>query len=165
MSERQEISLTVNGETHTLRVPARKLLADCLREDLRLAGTHVGCEQGVCGACTILLDGQLVRSCLMFAFQAEGAQIETIESLGRNADELHPIQQAFWEQHGLQCGFCTPAMVLTAKALLDENPTPSEEEIRYAIAGNVCRCTGYVNIVQAIRVAAERLDQKERVDA
>ena len=164
MSDNHEIRLTVNGQTHMLNVPVRKLLADCLREDLRLTGIHLGCEQGVCGACTILVDGEPVRSCLMFAFQAEGSEIETIEALGADADHLHPIQQAFWDEHGLQCGFCTPAMVLTAKALLEENPNPSDEEIRYAIAGNVCRCTGYVNIVKSIRTAAERMAGEERVD-
>jgi carbon-monoxide dehydrogenase small subunit len=132
------------------------LLADCLREDLRLTGTHVGCEQGVCGACTVLVDGRPVRSCLMFAVQAQGAEIETIEALGRGPEDLHPVQQAFWDCHGLQCGFCTPGMVLTAKALLEENPQPTDEEIREAIAGNICRCTGYVFIVDAIRTAAER---------
>jgi carbon-monoxide dehydrogenase small subunit len=156
MTHTQEMRLTVNGRDHTIKVPPRKLLTDCLREDLRLTGTHVGCEQGVCGACTVLLDGEPVRSCLMFGFQAEGARIETIESLARGPEDLHPIQQAFWEHHGLQCGFCTPGMVMTAKALLEENPDPSEEEIRQAIAGNVCRCTGYVFIVEAIRAAAER---------
>lgn len=164
MSDKHEIRLTVNGQTHTLNVPPRKLLADCLREDLRLTGTHLGCEQGVCGACTVLLDGEPVRSCLMFGFQAEGAEIETIEALGSDADDLHPIQQGFWDKHGLQCGFCTPGMVLTAKALLAENPSPTEEEIRYAIAGNVCRCTGYVNIVESIQAAAEQMGGEERVD-
>jgi aerobic carbon-monoxide dehydrogenase small subunit len=156
MSEKREIRLTVNGAEHAVTVTPRKLLADCLREDLRLTGTHVGCEQGVCGACTVLIDGEPVRSCLMFAVQAQGAAVETIEALGRGADELHPVQEAFWEKHGLQCGFCTPGMVLTAKALLESNPRPTEDEIREAIAGNICRCTGYVFIVDAIKAAAER---------
>jgi carbon-monoxide dehydrogenase small subunit len=155
MSEKLDIRLTVNGAEHAVTVPPRKLLSDCLREDLRLTGTHVGCEQGVCGACTVLLDGEPVRSCLMFAVQAQGAAVETIEGLGRSADDLHPVQRAFWEKHGLQCGFCTPGMVLTAKALLEANPRPSEQEIRDAIAGNICRCTGYVFIVDAIKAAAD----------
>jgi carbon-monoxide dehydrogenase small subunit len=156
MSERVQFDLQVNGKTHAVDVPARKLLVDCLREDLRLTGTHVGCEQGVCGACTVLLDGEPVRSCLLFAVQAQDAELRTIESLGRGPDGLDPVQQAFWDCHGLQCGFCTPGMVLTAKALLDENPNPTDDEIREAIAGNICRCTGYVFIVDAIRTAAER---------
>ncbi|MGH2949391.1 MAG: (2Fe-2S)-binding protein [Solirubrobacteraceae bacterium] len=165
MNDRREIRLTVNGAEHTATVPPRKLLADCLREDLRLTGTHVGCEQGVCGACTILLDGEPVRSCLMFAVQAQGAEIETIEALGRSAEDLHPIQQAFWDTHGLQCGFCTPGIVLTAKAMLAANPDPGEDEIREGIAGNICRCTGYVFVVDAIRAAAERMRSEAGVDA
>ena len=164
MNDRHEVALTVNGEVRSVTVPARKLLADCLREDLDLTGTHVGCEQGVCGACTIVLDGDPVRSCLLFAVQADGARIETIESLGRSADSLHPVQQAFWDHHGLQCGFCTPGMVLTAKALLEENPNPTEAEIREAIAGNICRCTGYVFIVDSIKAAAERLAEERSDD-
>jgi carbon-monoxide dehydrogenase small subunit len=164
MSDRHAIRLTVNGAAHDVEVPARKLLVDCLREDLRLTGTHVGCEQGVCGSCTVLMDGEPVRSCLTFAVQARGAEIETIESLGRNAEDLHPVQQAFWERHGLQCGFCTPGMVLTAKALLEENPRPTDDEIREAIAGNICRCTGYVFIVDSIRAAAERMAEEAGVD-
>ncbi len=156
MSDTLEIRLTVNGAEHAVEVPPRKLLSDCLREDLRLTGTHVGCEQGVCGACTVLLDGEPVRSCLMFAVQAQGVAVETIESLGRSAEDLHPVQQAFWEKHGLQCGFCTPGMVLTAKALLEANPQPTEDEIREALAGNICRCTGYVFVVDAVKAAAER---------
>jgi aerobic carbon-monoxide dehydrogenase small subunit len=149
-----EVRLRVNGIERTAHAPSRKLLCDFIRQDLELTGTHVGCEHGACGACTVLLDGQPVRSCLMFAVQADGAEIETIEGLARGPEDLHPIQQAFWDHHGLQCGFCTPGMVLTAKALLEENPNPSESEIREAIAGNICRCTGYVFIVDAIRAAA-----------
>ena len=152
-----EVQLTVNGRAHTVRVPARKLLVDCLREDLRLTGTHVGCEQGVCGACTILIDGRPVRSCLMFTVQAAGAELETIESLARSADELHPIQQAFQDCHGLQCGFCTPAMVLTAKAFLEENPAPSDQEIREAIANNIYHYTNYTFIIKTIKTTTERL--------
>jgi carbon-monoxide dehydrogenase small subunit len=151
------ITLHVNGEDRAGEAEPRKLLSDFLRQDLRLTGTHVGCEQGVCGACTVLLDGEPVRSCLLFAVQAEGARIETIESLPSDPTELHPVQQAFWEKHGLQCGFCTPGMVLTAKALLEHNPAPTDEEIRLALEGNICRCTGYVFIVDAVRHAAEQL--------
>jgi carbon-monoxide dehydrogenase small subunit len=157
MSDTRTIRLTVNGEERKLQAPVRKLLSDVIREDLRLTGTHVGCEHGVCGACTVLLDGKPVRSCLMFGVQADGHELTTIEGLGTGEDDLHPIQQAFWEKHGLQCGFCTPAMVLTAKALLERNPDPSEEEIRQALSGNVCRCTGYVFIVDAIREAAAQM--------
>jgi carbon-monoxide dehydrogenase small subunit len=163
--ETREIRLDVNGREHAVAVPSRKLLADCLREDLRLTGTHVGCEHGVCGACTVLLDGEPMRSCLMFAWQAEGSRLETIEGLARGAEDMHPIQRAFWEHHGLQCGFCTPGMVLTAKALLERNPDPTEDEIREAIAGNVCRCTGYVGIVDSIRAAAEEIGRPEAAHA
>jgi aerobic carbon-monoxide dehydrogenase small subunit len=152
-----DVTLTVNGRTQTAAVEPRLLLCDFIRQELRLTGTHVGCEQGVCGACTVLLEGEPVRSCLMFAVQADGARIETIESLASDAAHLHPVQQAFWDRHGLQCGFCTPGMVLTAKALLASNPDPSEEEIRTAIDGNICRCTGYVFIVDAIRAAGEAM--------
>jgi carbon-monoxide dehydrogenase small subunit len=151
------ITLHVNGEDRAGEAEPRKLLSDFLRQDLRLTGTHVGCEQGVCGACTVLLDGEPVRSCLLFAVQAEGARIETIESLPSDPTELHPVQEAFWEKHGLQCGFCTPGMVLTAKALLEHNPAPTEQEIRLALEGNICRCTGYVFIVEAVQHAAELL--------
>jgi carbon-monoxide dehydrogenase small subunit len=151
------ITLHVNGEDRAGEAEPRKLLSDFLRQDLRLTGTHVGCEQGVCGACTVLLDGEPVRSCLLFAVQVEGARIETIESLPSEPTELHPVQQAFWEKHGLQCGFCTPGMVLTAKALLEHNPAPTEQEIRLALEGNICRCTGYVFIVEAVQHAAELL--------
>ncbi len=147
------IRVRVNGAEREGTVEARKTLADFLRDDLDLTGTHVGCEHGVCGACTVLLDGQPVRSCLMFAVQADGAALTTVEGLA-DGERLHPLQQAFWDHHGLQCGFCTPGILLTAKALLEENPRPSEEEIREAIAGNLCRCTGYHFIVEAIRAAA-----------
>jgi aerobic-type carbon monoxide dehydrogenase small subunit (CoxS/CutS family) len=164
MSDVQTIRLTVNGEEHRLRVPVRKLLSDVIREDLALTGTHVGCEHGVCGACTVLLDGRPVRSCLMFAVQGDGHEVTTIESMGTGEGDLHPIQQAFWEKHGLQCGFCTPGMVLTAKALLEQNPNPTEPEIRDGLAGNICRCTGYVFIVDAVQDAAERLSRPEAAD-
>jgi carbon-monoxide dehydrogenase small subunit len=152
-----EVSLTVNGEARTARVDPRRLLSDFLRHDLGLTGTHVGCEHGVCGACTVLVDGRTVRSCLLFAAQADGAEVETIEGLAGTPDEMHPLQRAFWEHHGLQCGFCTPAMILTARELLAANPEPTDDQIREAIAGNICRCTGYTFIVEAIRSAAKEM--------
>ena len=151
------ITLHVNGEDRAGEAEPRKLLSDFLRQDLRLTGTHVGCEQGVCGACTVLLDGEPVRSCLLFAVQAEGARIETIESLPSEPTELHPVQQAFWEKHGLQCGFCTPGMIMIAADLLARNAEPTDGEIRHALEGNYCRCTGYQNIVAAIREAASTM--------
>jgi len=148
------VRMVVNGQERTVSVEPRWLLSDVLRDALGLTGVHVGCEHGVCGACTILLNGEPVRSCLMFAVQAEGARIETVEALG-TPDQLDPVQTAFWEKHGLQCGYCTPGMVLTAKALLERVPHPSEEEIRAALSGNLCRCTGYQFIVEAVQRAAE----------
>jgi carbon-monoxide dehydrogenase small subunit len=147
------VSLRVNGEARQATVEVRTTLADFLRDALDLTGTHVGCEHGVCGACTVLLDGQPVRSCLILAVQAEGAAITTVEGLA-DGEKLHPLQQAFWDHHGLQCGFCTPGFLLTAKAFLEENPRPTDDEIREAISGNLCRCTGYHFIVEAIRSAA-----------
>ena len=147
------VRVRVNGVEHERPVEVRKNLADFLRDDLDLTGTHVGCEHGVCGACTVLLDGEPVRSCLLLAVQAEGAAVTTIEGLA-DGERLHPLQQAFWDHHGLQCGFCTPGILLTAKAFLEENPRPSEAEIREAISGNLCRCTGYHFIVEAILAAA-----------
>jgi len=147
------VRLRVNGQPHEAAVEPRTSLADFLREHLDLTGTHVGCEHGVCGACTVLLDGEPVRSCLLFAVQLDGAEITTVEGLA-DGDRLHPLQQAFWDHHGLQCGFCTPGILLTALALLEDNPEPTDEEIREAIAGNLCRCTGYHFIVDAIRAAA-----------
>ena len=147
------VRLTVNGAAHAVTVEPRRTLADVLREDLGLTGTHVGCEHGVCGACTVLWDAQPVRSCLLFAIQLDGAALTTVEGLA-DGERLHPIQEAFWATHGLQCGFCTPGLLLTAKALLDDNPSPDEGEIREAIGGNLCRCTGYHFIVQAILAAA-----------
>jgi len=149
------VRLRVNGVIHAVTVEPRRTLADVLREDLALTGTHVGCEHGVCGACTVLWDGEPVRACLLFAIQLDGASLTTVEGLA-DGDRLHPIQEAFWAAHGLQCGFCTPGILLTAKALLDENPQPDEEEIREAIGGNLCRCTGYHFIVDAIAAAARR---------
>ena len=150
------IELVVNGETRAARAEPRTLLSDFLREGLGLTGTHVGCEHGVCGACTVLVDGESVRSCLMFAVQAEGAQVRTVEGLG-TADDMHPLQEAFWEKHGLQCGFCTPGMLMTAVELLENAPAPGVEDIREAISGNLCRCTGYQTIVEAVQAAAERM--------
>lgn len=153
----REITLHVNGEQVTRTVTPRRLLVDFLRHDLRLTGTHIGCEHGVCGACTVIFDGETVRSCIMFAVQADGHHIETVESLADSPDDLHPIQKAFWDHHGLQCGFCTPGMLLATKELLIENPSPDETEIRAALAGNICRCTGYVHIVESVSAAAEAL--------
>jgi carbon-monoxide dehydrogenase small subunit len=150
------VQVTVNGEPRAAMADTRMLLVDFIRHELELTGTHVGCEHGMCGACTVVMDGKVIRSCITFAVQAEGADIQTIESLG-DGTELHPIQEAFRQKHGLQCGFCTPGMVLTARALLEENPNPTEREIREYLSGNVCRCTGYVNIVEAVREAATRL--------
>ena len=152
------IRLTVNGVTHRLVVEPRRLLADVLREDLGLTGTNLGCEHGACGSCTVLVDGQSVRSCLMFAVQANGHEVMTVEGLVRNG-QMHPLQKAFWEQQGLQCGFCTPGFLMTAYELLQHNPNPSEEEIRSALSGNICRCTGYQHIVNAVRAAAQALTQ------
>lgn len=156
MSKRQ-VRLRINGRDYQAEVEARKLLVDFIREDLGLTGTHVGCEHGVCGACTILWDGEPVRSCLVFAVQAHGAELETVEGLAQSPTELHPIQEAFRKVHALQCGFCTPGFLLTVKALLHDNPSPSEQEIRESISGNLCRCTGYQNIVTAVQQAAEKL--------
>lgn len=150
-----EITLTVNGQKYKRDVEPRMLLSDFLRHELDLTGTHVGCEHGVCGACTILLDEKAIRSCIMFAVQADGLEITTVEGIGTR-DELHPIQEAFREKHALQCGFCTPGFLLTLIPFLKENPNPSEHEIRKAISGNLCRCTGYQNIVEAVKLAASQ---------
>ncbi|MBL8095306.1 MAG: (2Fe-2S)-binding protein [Anaerolineales bacterium] len=149
-----QITATINGKPVISEVEPRLLLSDWLRHDLGLAGTHVGCEHGVCGACTVLFDGAPVRSCLVFAVQADGHTIETVESLG-TPDHLHPLQQSFWEAHGLQCGFCTPGILMTLKPFLEQNPDPTEDEIRHALSGNLCRCTGYQNIVKAVQLAAK----------
>ena len=153
MSTRRTIRVTVNGTAFERAVEPRRLLADFLREDLGLTGTHVGCEHGVCGACTVLLDGDSARSCLTLAVQADGAQVETVEGLG-TVDALHPLQQAFREHHALQCGFCTPGMLMTALDFLRKHPSPTEEAIRDGLSGNLCRCTGYEHIVRAVRAAA-----------
>ncbi|MBM3144591.1 MAG: (2Fe-2S)-binding protein [Chloroflexi bacterium] len=156
MSDLFNVNVTVNGTLYEREVEPRILLSDFLRHDLGLTGTHVGCEHGVCGACTVLFDGNPVRSCLMFAVQTNGHEVTTVEGLG-DIDDLHPIQQAFWEAHALQCGFCTPGFLTTLVPFLEENPDPSEEEIRNAISGNLCRCTGYQHIVEAVQLAAEKM--------
>ena len=155
MSTRRTIRITVNGTAFERAVEPRRLLADFLREDLGLTGTHVGCEHGVCGACTVVLDGDSARSCLTLAVQADGAQVETVEGLG-TVDALHALQQAFREHHALQCGFCTPGMLMTALDFLRKYPSPTEEAIRDGLSGNLCRCTGYEHIVRAVRAAATR---------
>jgi carbon-monoxide dehydrogenase small subunit len=153
----RHIELTVNGKPFSRDVAVRMTLADFLRHELKLTGTHVGCEHGVCGACTVLLDGRSVRSCLMLAVQARGHEITTIEGIAPSADTLHPLQEELKNHHGLQCGFCTPGMLTTLVELLRDNPSPSEDEIRVAISGNLCRCTGYEGIVKATQAAAQRL--------
>ncbi len=152
----EHISMTVNGIEHGLDVEPRRMLVQALREDLDLTGTHVGCDTSQCGACTVHVDGKAVKSCTMLAVQADGAAVTTIEGMAAAGDggALHPLQTAFWEQHGLQCGFCTPGMIMTAADLIARNADPSDEEIRHALEGNICRCTGYQNIVNAVRAAA-----------
>ena len=150
----EHISLTVNGAQRELDVEPRRLLVQAIREDLDLTGTHIGCDTSQCGACTVHVDGRAVKSCTMLAVQADGSNVRTIEGMAAGADALHPLQTAFWEKHGLQCGFCTPGMIMTAADLLARNSDPSDDEIRDAIEGNICRCTGYHNIVAAIRAAA-----------
>ncbi len=156
MSDLYQLSITVNDTEYQRAIEPRILLSDFLRHELRLTGTHVGCEHGVCGACTVLFDGHPVRSCLMFAVQADGHRIETVEGLG-SPDNLHVIQKAFWDAHGLQCGFCTPGFLMTLVPFLENNPDPDETAIRQAISGNICRCTGYQNIVEAVKLAAESM--------
>jgi len=154
------ITVRVNERDYVERVAPRLLLSDFLRHQLGLTGTHVGCEHGVCGACTVLLDGAAVRSCLLLAVQADGARITTVEGLARDGEPLHPVQEAFRETHGLQCGFCTPGVLLSAVELLRDTPHPDDATIRRGLAGNLCRCTGYQNIVRAVRRAAELLDRR-----
>ena len=156
MTTPRTVELVVNGERRAADAEPRMLLSDFLREKLGLTGTHVGCEHGVCGACTVLVNGEAARSCLMFAVQAAGAEVRTIEGLG-GVDDMHPLQEAFWEKHGLQCGFCTPGMLMTAVELLESTPNPSLDEIREAMSSNLCRCTGYQTIVEAVQAAAERM--------
>lgn len=157
MSDMRTIEMTVNGERHELAIEPRTTLADCLRAELGMTGTHLGCEHGVCGACTVLVDGQSVRSCLMLAVQADGSRVQTVEGLSREGEPLSTLQQAFQDNHGLQCGFCTPGILMTLVEFLEENPNPSEAEVREAISGNLCRCTGYQGIVAAALDAAAKL--------
>jgi carbon-monoxide dehydrogenase small subunit len=157
MTQSIPIKVSVNGQQYTRAVEPRLLLSDFLRHELGLTGTHVGCEHGVCGACTILFDGESARSCLMFAVQAEGHEITTVEGLAPNSEQLHPIQQSFWEAHGLQCGYCTPGILMSLVPFLKQNPDPTEDEIRHALSGNLCRCTGYQHIVDAVKLAAARM--------
>ena len=156
-SEKVDVRVTVNGRAYGRSVEPRLLLSDFLRHELGLTGTHVGCEHGVCGACTVLVDDETARSCLMLAVQADGAAITTVEGLAPSSAQLHPLQEAFWEAHGLQCGFCTPGILISMQALLRANPSPTDQEIRAGLSGNLCRCTGYQNIVKAVRIAAARL--------
>ena len=160
-ARRYRIAVVVNGRVHDSEIPARLTLVDWLREELHLTGTHVGCEHGICGACSVLLDGEPVRACLMFAVQADGHRVTTVEGLARADGAPGVLQDAFCETHGLQCGYCTPGMLIAAHALLAGNPRPTEAEIREAIAGNLCRCTGYQQIVDAIELAAARLTERE----
>jgi len=159
MTDTRTIAVTVNGSRFDLEVETRLTLVDCLRHHIGLSGTHVGCEHGVCGACTVLFDGQAVRSCLMFAVQADGAMVTTVEGLADENGQLHPLQQAFHDNHGLQCGFCTPGVLMTLLEFLQHNPAPTEAEVREALSGNLCRCTGYQGIVAAALDAASRLRQ------
>ncbi|TMF33186.1 MAG: (2Fe-2S)-binding protein [Chloroflexi bacterium] len=159
--EQVQLTLTVNGTRYSRAVEPRCLLSDFIRHDLGLTGTHVGCEHGVCGMCTVLIDGQTARTCLTFAVQVDGAEITTVEALGTPA-KLHPLQQAFWEKHGLQCGYCTPAMLLTAVELLNNNPNPTRNEICEAMSANLCRCTGYQTIVDAVESAAAAMKGEAR---
>jgi len=163
--ERHQFVLTVNGTSHPVALPARRLLSDALRHDLGLTGTHVGCEHGVCGACTVLVDGRPVRSCLIFAVSAQDAEITTVEGLTNSDGTLGPVQQAFLECHGLQCGFCTPGFLTTIAAGIRANPSPTHEEARDMVAGNLCRCTGYQNIVKAVERAAELARTGTHADA
>ena len=151
-----EVSITVNGVTKTSEVEPRLLLAQYLRENLDLTGTHIGCDTTSCGACTIIMDGKSTKSCTVFAVQANGSEITTVEGLA-DGDNLHPVQEGFWEKHGLQCGFCTPGMIMSSVSLLEKNPNPTEAEIRHGLARNVCRCTGYHNIVLAVQYASEKM--------
>lgn len=157
----RRITITVNGEPRTVDVEPRLLLAHLLRQGLRLTGTHTGCDTTNCGACTILFEGRPIKSCTMLAVQADGHSIETVEGLA-SASELHPIQEGFKQEHGLHCGFCTPGMMMAAKALLEKNPDPTEDEVRWALSGNLCRCTGYQNIVKSVLWAAEKMREESK---
>jgi carbon-monoxide dehydrogenase small subunit len=167
VSSTREITLTVNGTERTIEIEPRMLLVHAIREELDLTGTHIGCDTGNCGACTVLADGEPIKSWLMFATQADGSEITTVEAMEDRpeaVDGLHPLQEGFREEHGLQCGYCTPGMIMSGKALLDDNPDPSEDEIREAISGNLCRCTGYQNIVKSIQYASDKLDEVTAAD-
>ena len=161
MSEKREITLDINGRSYGIRVDARRTLVDAIRDECGQTGTHIGCEHGVCGACTVLLDGEPVRSCLMFAVQAEGQKIRTVEGLAQG-DELHPLQQAFIDNHGLQCGFCTPGFLMLAAGVLEREPDISDEDLLDVLASNLCRCTGYENIVKSVRAAAATMKAARR---
>jgi aerobic-type carbon monoxide dehydrogenase small subunit (CoxS/CutS family) len=160
-SNLRNITLTVNRKKYNVQVEPRMLLSDVLRDELRLTGTHVGCEHGICGACTVIMDGRPVRSCLAFGVQADKAEITTVEGLAESSGDFHPLQEAFWEKHGLQCGFCTSGMLMSAYHFLEENPNPTREQIREGISGNLCRCTGYQNIVDAVELAAEIMNNQK----
>jgi aerobic carbon-monoxide dehydrogenase small subunit len=164
MATKMDISVKVNGQGQMAQVEPRLLLVHFLRENLNLTGTHIGCDTSNCGACTVLLDGTAVKSCTVFAVQANGHSVTTVEGLAQGA-KLHPIQEGFWEKHGLQCGYCTPGMMIASIELLNKNPNPTEEEIRRGISGNLCRCTGYVKIVEAVQYAAEKMRQQVEVPA
>src|SRR5579875_589660 len=164
MGKKMHISVNVNGQAIDAEVEPRLLLVHFLRENLNLTGTHIGCDTSNCGACTVLLDGKAIKSCTFFAVQADGREITTVEGLAKGG-KLHPIQEGFWEKHGLQCGYCTPGMMMAAVALLQKNHNPTEEEIRRGISGNLCRCTGYVKIVEAIQYAAEKMREAQQVEA
>jgi aerobic carbon-monoxide dehydrogenase small subunit len=161
MSQPIAFTLKVNGRQYQVQAPARRNLADALREDCGLTGTHLGCEHGVCGACTVLVDGKPIRSCLMFAVQAQGTEIRTVEGLAQG-EKLHPLQQAFWEHHGLQCGFCTPGFLMLALGVLEAEPDIGEEELKHALSSNLCRCTGYQNILKAVRAAAAEMKKQHK---
>jgi aerobic carbon-monoxide dehydrogenase small subunit len=165
LSQPIAFTLRVNGKDYPVEVPARRNLADALREDCGLTGTHLGCEHGVCGACTVLLDGKPVRACLMFAVQAQGKEVRTVEGLAEvtdAGDELHPLQQAFWEHHGLQCGFCTPGFLMLAAGVLEAEPDIGDAELKHVLSSNLCRCTGYQNIVRAVRAAAVEMKKRAK---
>ena len=164
MTDLHQITLTVNGRDHTLAVEPRRLLVDVLRDDLGLTGTHIGCEHGVCGTCTVLLGGASIRSCITLAVQADGAEIRTVEGLADGA-AMHPLQEEFWDKQGLQCGYCTPGMLMRACELLEQRPDPTPEQVRYGIASNLCRCTGYQYIVEAVLAAAPRMREGRRTPA
>ena len=161
MTETISVTLTVNETVYQRQIEPRILLSDFLRHEIGLTGTHVGCEHGVCGACTVMFDGESVRSCLMFAVQAQGHEITTVEGLASDREDLHPLQQSFWEAHGLQCGYCTPGILMSLIPFLRRNPDPTEEDIRHALSGNLCRCTGYQHIVDAVKLAATKLKEAE----